>query len=143
MRRFLMMTAIAATTLGAAQVAQADARPDGPPPVCRPDQKKCPEAPHGVKPRKDAPREDRRGPPPPAETRGNDQAHRGPRPGDGPEHIRRAEAGDHGRVFKPGRDSRLEKAPRGKEYRVIDDKLVLVNKKDKKIVRVIGPAPRQ
>ncbi|MDS9469377.1 hypothetical protein RGQ15_17580 [Paracoccus sp. MBLB3053] len=146
MRRFLMMTAIAATTLGSAQLAQAEARPDGPPPVCRQDQKDCPK-PQKAEQKKHRddragrPGDDRRGPPPEMRA-GRQEPRRDDQPGMAPRHLRVGDNGAAGTPFKPGKDMRLKEAPRGKEYRVIDDRLVLVNKKDHKIVEVLGLAPR-
>jgi len=111
MRRFLMMTAIAATTLGAAQIASANSRPEGPPPACQRDRKDCQKPPQVEPPRHD-------------------------------ERQRHGDNGHQGKVFHPGKGGKLAEAPRGKEYRVIGDKLVLVNKRTHQIVRVIGPAPR-
>jgi len=123
MRRFLMMTAIAATTLGAAQIASADSRPEGPPPACQRDRKDCQKPPQAQ------------------------PDHKAPRQGDGQpqrhdEPKRHGDNGHQGKIFHPGKGGKLAEAPRGKEYRVIGDKLVLVNKRTHQIVRVIGPAPR-
>ncbi|MTH77861.1 hypothetical protein [Paracoccus aestuariivivens] len=163
MRRFLMMTAIAVTTMGAAQIAQAEARPDGAPPACQPDQKdhkKCPKPPHGEQGKKRPTREEgrddaRRGPPP--EAGDQHEARRGPKPDErghheqarrvpphGDQHqLRVGDSGRDGKLYKPGQHSRIGDAPHGKEYRVVRDKLVLVNKKDGRIVEILGPAPRR
>ncbi|MGA0614233.1 hypothetical protein [Paracoccus sp. KR1-242] len=179
MRRFLMMTAIAATTLGGTQFAQADQRPGAPTPVCHQDKKKCPEAPHREpgrndqkkhKDQKPAPQGDRRDDqarpgddrrlPPAGVREGRDDGRHHQRPGEperradrGPDrrifepgrdqhHLRVGDSGRGGEIYKPGRHSALRKAPHGTEYRVIRDQLVLVDKKDKRIVDVIGPTSR-
>lgn len=56
--------------------------------------------------------------------------------------ARAPKAGDSGRDGKPflrGSDSRFKAPPHGQEYRVVDDRLVLVDSKTLKIVTVLGP----
>lgn len=135
MNRFLMIAAVAATALGGGQMALADSRPT--PPECRQNDRKCPEPRPAETKRKDG---DRREQPRDAHRNGNhrpDQPrdarraeHRAPRPGDN---------GRDARPFVRAENSRFAPAPRGQEYRVIRDQLVLVDQKTKRIVSVLGP----
>ncbi len=140
MRRFLMLTAMAVTTL-AGQAAMANDRPEGPPPECRQHDRKCPEQPKRQKPGHDRGKGDR----PAAEARRDAQHPPGPaaRRDDRRESPARkiARVGDSARdarPFRPGRDSRVAPAPRGQEYRVIGDRLVLVDPSSQRILSVVG-----
>ncbi|MFT4012617.1 MAG: hypothetical protein QM682_04260 [Paracoccus sp. (in: a-proteobacteria)] len=90
-------------------------------------------------------RRDGRKPPPqardhrPGETR---EAKGKPSP-DGRKAPRLGESGRDGRVFKRAGNSRYAPAPRGQEYRVIRDQLVLVDKKTKRILSILGPLQAQ
>lgn len=157
MRRILMMTAIAVTALGSGQMAMAETRPDGPPPECRQDDRKCPAPPardarKGAKPA----RGDRPEPPPHEARRGEPKSRKAPDhgpeeprqakgkpPADGRRALRLGDSGREGRPFQRSGNSRYEPAPRGQEYRVIRDQLVLVDQKSKRIVSILGPIQAQ
>lgn len=127
MRHIFLLAAMAATTLGTADLALAKDRPDGPPPECRQNDRTCPPPPE----RRD--RDDRQD-----EGRRRDD-HRSrharqdlaapPRPGD---------SARDGRAFRPSRDSRLAPAPRGQENRVLDDHVVRVDSRTGRILAVVG-----
>ncbi|ABL71512.1 hypothetical protein [Paracoccus denitrificans] len=157
MRRFFMITAIAATTLGSSQMAMAETRPDGPPPECRQNDRKCP-----APPSKDARKKGERSkgehrPPPSAEARrdghkprqapdhrpGEGREAKGKPPADGRQALRVGDSGRDGRAFQRAGNSRYAPAPRGQEYRVIRDQLVLVDQKSKRIVSILGPIHAQ
>ena len=137
MRRILMLSALVVAGLGASQPALAQPQPDRPSPECRQDPRKCP-AP--LEKHRKIPPEARRDDGPrhaaPAERRGK------ARPDKHRHNLRVGDSGREGRSFQPGRDSNLRPAPRGQEYRVIHDQLVLVDKKHHRIVSVIGPLRR-
>lgn len=122
MRRLLMMGAMAALVLSA-QGALAESRPEGQPPACRQQDRKCPAPPPQDKQAKPEHRREVRN-----ETRR-----------DGPPAPHVGEDARAGRPWTPPRDSRMAKAPRGQEYRVIADHLVLVDKKSHRIVSVVAP----
>lgn len=48
------------------------------------------------------------------------------------------ESGRKGQPFQRNSSSRFSSPPKGQDYRVVNDHLVLVDKSDQKIVRVIG-----
>ncbi|WP_018001569.1 hypothetical protein [Paracoccus sp. N5] len=153
MRRLLMMGAMAALTLSA-QGALAESRPEGQPPACRQQDRKCPAPPPQGK-QAGPGRHDRRDAPP--MPRDGDARRDEARPAPGqprPETRREArneirrdappaphvgEDARTGRPWTPPRDSRMAKAPRGQEYRVIAGHLVLVDKKSHRIVSVVAP----
>ncbi len=151
MRRFFMMTAIAATALGSGQMAMAETRPDGPPPECRQNDRKCPAPPSKDAPRK-AKRSERKAPPPPAEVKRGEHK---PRPAeapprnakgkhapDGRKALRVGDSIRDGRPFQRAANSRFAAPPRGQEYRVVHDQVVLVDQKTKRIAQILGPANR-
>lgn len=158
MQRFLKAVVMAATVFGSAELAQAQQKGDAPPPECRQGDRNCPPA-----PKRDKRHRQQR----PQDASGFDDARRGddrrgePRPGDDrrgppPEQLPRDARGEPlpemrgapPREDHAGRDPRQQHAqgrrlappPKGQEYRVIDDKLVLVDKKSRRILSVIGPA---
>lgn len=148
MRRFFMLTAIAATALATGQAAMADNRPDGPRPECRQNDRDCPPPPPKDAPRK-AKRNEGKAPPPPAEV--NRGEHK-PRPAEAPPRNARTKhtpdgrkplrVGDSirdGRPFQRASTSRFAPPPPGQEYRVVHDQVVLVDKKTKRIVQILGP----
>jgi hypothetical protein len=166
MRRLLMMSAAAALSL-AAPVAMADSRLEGQPPECRQQDRNCPPQPRQGKVGdrderrgSDGQRDDaRRGPPPAGHAGPPPEGHRkDQRRPDDSRQVRRdgkplPHAGEHGkpglrigddgrsgRRWTPPRDSRFGPAPRGLEYRVIHNHLVLVDKKSRRIVNIIAPA---
>lgn len=128
MHRLLMMLAAASLTL-AGQSALAEQRPDGPPPECRQQDRKCPPlARHGK-------RDDR--PASPARHKADDRRHEDRRDARPRPHV--GENARAGRPWTPPRDSRMARAPRGQEYRVIGDHLVLVDQKSHRILSVLAP----
>ncbi|WGR61931.1 hypothetical protein E3U26_14285 (plasmid) [Paracoccus ferrooxidans] len=157
MRRFLMMTAIAVTAIGSSQMAMAETRPDGPPPECRQDDRKCPAPPaKDARKKGEGPRGERREPPPQEARRDGHKPPQAPdhRPGkardakgkppvDSRNALRVGDSGRDGRAFQRAGNSRYAPAPRGQEYRVVRDQLVLVDQKTKRIVSILGPIQAQ
>lgn len=157
MRRFLMMTAIAVTAIGGSQMTRAETRPDGPPPECRRDDRKCPAPPAKDAGKKDErPKGERRAPPAqearrdghkppqaPDHRPGEAREAKGKPPTEGRKALRLGDSARDGRAFQRAGNSRYAPAPRGQEYRVVRDQLVLVDQKTKRIVSILGPIQAQ
>lgn len=138
MQRFPIIPMLAATLLAlltAPVAVQAQTVKAGAPPECRQQDRKCP--PPGQQPGPDR------------KARGHDGAHDGGRDAgrgdrrevrrDHPPAPRVGADGRAGRHWTPPRDSRLPPAPRGREYRVIGDHLVLVDRQSQRVVSVVVP----
>lgn len=128
MQRFPFMALLAASLLALltapvavqAQRLHTGQRPDAPPPECRQQDRPCPPPRAQDKP---GPRDDRK-------------KHRHAAPPAAPHPGEDARAG---RVWTPPQGSRMARAPRGQEYRVIGDHLVLLDSHSRRIVSVVAP----
>lgn len=121
MKPILMALCAAALTLSAAPAALAQGY--GRDQIqCRPNDRTCPPEQMGKKQ------------PAPQKKAGKAPAHKavphkGPQVGD---------SGHRGKPFHRASNSRFKAPPRGQEYRVLDDRLVLVDKDTLKVVAVLG-----
>lgn len=130
MRRYAIFTALAAAlTLGAplAHAGDRDLRAA----ECRKDARNCQPTAQNGDTRHLAPersRHDQQSRKEVRQSRGDER--RAPRIGDDAR---------EGQAYLRGKDSRLAAPPRGQEYRVLRDQIVLVDQKTKRIVNVVGP----
>lgn len=154
MQRFLKVAVMAATVFGTGEMVQAQSRPDAPLPECRQKDRNCPPAPGKEKHHKEQRPGDARGKPPIDDARRGDDLRR-PAPDQSPRDARReppaemrgmpprGEQKRDVRHLQRAEGRRLAPAPKGQEYRVIRDQLVLVDKKSKRILSVVGPAQQR
>lgn len=121
MHRLLMIASAAAITLATVPASYAQSRGTD---RCPPGQASCPAE---------------RAKPAPAGKTGPSAEHRDERRGH--EHRpapRAGESGKHGQRFERAGSSRFKAPPRGQEYRVINEHLVLVDSNTLKVVTVLG-----
>ncbi len=133
MKRTVILATAVATMFGSVSVAQAQSRDNG---ACRPGESRC-EQQQGKKPvqqqgqRPQAERTPERAPERPAAQKRLEPQQRiaSPRAGDN---------GKNGRPYQRAKNSRFKEPPRGQEYRVVNDHLVLVDSRTSKVVSVLG-----
>ncbi|UFM67444.1 DUF1236 domain-containing protein (plasmid) [Paracoccus sp. MA] len=118
-------------------MAMAETRPDGPPPECRQNDRKCP-----APPSKDAPRKAKRSEHKPRPAEAPPRNAKGKHAPEGRKALRVGDSIRDGRPFQRAANSRFAAPPRGQEYRVVHDQVVLVDQKTKRIVQILGPANR-
>lgn len=148
MRRISILTALAVCGLGLSQAATAQTRPaDDPPRQCRQSDGKC-ERPDGARPRGPQPQggqhDARRAPPPGAqggqqrraghapgqEQHGNQARRNAPRKGDSARQARPFQRADNSRFAAPGK---------GKDLRVMQGEVVLVDSRTGRVLDILGP----
>ncbi|AMY67367.1 hypothetical protein [Frigidibacter mobilis] len=127
MKRLAIFATAAATMLGSATAIHAQPHSND---ACRPGESRClPQQGQKSQPGKGSPE------------LGSDRS-AAPRPGETPAtRVAAPQAGDSGKGGRPyqrARDSRFREPPRGQEYRVVNDHLVLVDSRTSKVVTVLG-----
>jgi len=141
MKRFVILATAAATMFGSVSVSQAQSRNND---ACRPGETRC-EQQQGQKPgqnqgqnqgqqqgqRTQAERTPERAPERPA-------AQKRPEPQQRIASPRAGDNGKNGRPYQRAKNSRFKEPPRGQEYRVVNDHLVLVDSRTSKVVSVLG-----
>lgn len=149
MRRISILTALAVFGFGLPQAAIADTRPDDPPAQCRQSDGKC-KLPDGAKPRGPRPQgnqpDARRRPPPQVQDSHQRRADSAPRREQGDEQTRRQVPGKgdsarQARPFQRAENSRFADPGQGRELRVMQGKVVLVDSKNDRVLDVLGPVP--
>lgn len=144
MRRILILSALVIAGLGTSQPSFAQSKPERPAAECHDrGAKKCPPAREGKNHRekqdhhtgKRQPNDDRRD--------DRHQARRDPHhKDDRPAPPRIGDNVGQGERFRPSRKMHLPDAPRGQQYRVIGDHIVLVDKHNHRITQVVGRLQR-
>ena len=125
MNRILMAICAASLALSAAPAAFADTRGSGGA-VCQPNDKGCTMP---VQKSGKAPAEGKSTAKSPAKSTAKKDGSRGPQVSD---------SGAKGAPFKQAGNSRFKTPPKGQEYRVVNERLVLVDKQTMQIVTVVG-----
>ncbi|MDP3339230.1 hypothetical protein [Frigidibacter sp.] len=139
MKRFVILATAAATMFGSVSVSHAQSRSND---ACRPGESRC-EQQQGKRPVQQQGQQ--QGQRPQAERASPDRATNRPAAQKAPEHnqkrIASPRAGDNGKNGRPyqrAKGSRFKEPPRGQEYRVVNDHLVLVDNRTSKVVSVLG-----
>lgn len=134
-RKYLLLTPLAAT-FAMASLTAAHAQPKDQPP-CPRDQQHCEQP----QPRENSEKQDNHTREQPArQTRHEQPQRQQPKVAENEGHAPRAgDSSRSGRPFERAANSRVSAPPRGQEYRVVDDYLVLSDSDSQKIVNVVGP----